>query len=335
MNSTVLYIVIPCFNEQDVIRNTNQKVLCKLCSMINNGIISEKSGILYVDDGSQDNTWNYIKEFVTEYEKQNMEASGRGNIKGIKFARNEGHQNALMAGMKYIYKISDVVITIDADLQQDIGVLDRFVEKYEKGSDIVFGIRNSRDTDKWGKKISASLFYKLMKGLGTKTIPNHADYRLLSRKAMENLFQYGETQLFLRGIIADMGFRTSEVYFDVKEREAGESKYTLGRMIHLAMNGITSLSVKPLHLVFNLGAVAVIISLFMIIYNVLMWGKGITVQGWTSILCSLWLIGGVILVSLGVIGEYIGKLYLEEKKRPLYFIEEEVGGKNEQSGQTE
>ena len=329
MNSTVLYIVIPCFNEQDVIKNTNQKVSCKLDSMINNGAISEKSGILYVDDGSQDKTGNYIKEFVIENERRSVKDSVCCNIKGIKFARNEGHQNALMAGMKYIYEMSDVVITIDADLQQDIEALDKFIEKYEEGSDIVFGIRNSRDTDKWTKKLSASLFYKVMQSLGTKTIPNHADYRLLSRKAMDNLFKYEETQLFLRGIIADMGFRTSKVYFDVKEREAGESKYTLSRMVHLAMNGITSLSVKPLHMVFNLGVVAVIISIFMIIYNVLMWGRGITVQGWASILCSLWLISGVILIGLGVIGEYIGKLYLEAKKRPLYFIEEEVGEDNE------
>lgn len=329
MNSTVLYLVVPCYNEQDVIRETNDKLLKKLKSMTADGIISGQSGILYVDDGSQDCTWKYIREFALAAKNSigggiSGSISG-GNVKGIKFSRNEGHQNALMAGMTYIHNIADIVITIDADLQQDIEVLDQFVRKYEEGNDIVFGIRNSRNTDNWLKKFSASLFYKIMMILGTRTIPNHADYRLISSRALDNLLEYKETQLFLRGLVADLGFRTAEVYFDVKPRAAGESKYTIRKMIRLAMNGITSLSIKPLHFVFDLGVAAIIISVLMIIYNIKMWIKGAVVQGWTSILCSVWMIGGVVLVGMGIIGEYLGKLYLEEKKRPLYFIEEEVG----------
>lgn len=308
-----LYLIVPCYEEEQVLELTNKRLIAKCEQMIEEGIVNEHSKILYVDDGSKDGTWEIIKSLGRAYPNR---------VSGIRLARNEGHQNALMAGMRTAYEYADIVISIDADLQQDIEVLDEFVEKYLSGNDIVFGIRKSRSSDGILKKGTALLFYKLMNWLGTNTIPNHADYRLMSKNALNALFQYKETQLFLRGIIAGMGFQTDKVYFDVKEREAGKSKYTLRKMFVLAINGITSLSIRPLHIVFWTGLISILISLFMIIRNVYIWSLGIAVQGWASILCSLWFLGGAILVALGIIGEYVGKTYMESKERPLYYIKE-------------
>lgn len=315
-----LYLVVPCFNEEEIIENTNYVISQKLQELIEKGIINSNSKVLYVDDGSKDSTWKKIQKISQDNKF----------VTAIRLARNEGHQNALMAGMRCAYDYADIVITIDADLQQDINALEEFILKYHSGKDIVFGIRNSRKTDGLIKKVTAIAFYRLMKLLGTDTITNHADYRLMSHDALTALFEYRETQLFLRGIIASMGFETDVVKFDVQERKAGKSKYSMWKMITLALNGITSLSIRPMHLVFYLGVTALLISTGMIIYNIYIYSQGIAVQGWASLLCSIWFLGGLTLASIGIIGEYIGKTYMETKQRPLYFIKEKVN-LNEQS----
>lgn len=309
-----LYIIVPCYNEEAVIELSNTILMDRLQELQSKKLIAEQSKILYVDDGSKDSTWEKIRA-ITE---------NNTCVCAIRLARNEGHQNALMAGMKTAAQIADVIITIDADLQQDVGVIEEFLEKYKLGADIVFGIRNSRETDSVSKRLTASLFYSVMKLLGTETIRNHADYRLMSRNALNALFEYRETQLFLRGIVASMGFSTDEVYFDVKKRMAGKTKYSFGKMLSLAFNGITSLSIRPVHLVFNMGVITTLISVVMIIYNLVVYIQGLTVPGWTSILCSLWFLGGLMLISQGIIGEYIGKTYMETKRRPLYYIKDKI-----------
>lgn len=311
-----IYFIIPCYNESEIITETGKIMSEKVENLIENNIIAPSSKILYVDDGSKDNSWALIKNIVRESSKVST---------AIRLSRNEGHQNALMAGMKTAYDFADGVVTLDADLQQDINALDEFIEKYEQGKDIVLGIRRSRNTDNIFKKVSANLFYGLMKILGTDTIRNHADYRLLSHDALTALFQYSETQLFLRGIIASMGFDTDTVMFDVKKGiRGGVSKYSFGKMVSLALNGITSLSIRPVHLIFEIGVMTLIASVVMIIYNIIIYYKGIAVPGWTSILCSIWFLGGLVLMGLGVVGEYIGKTYLETKHRPLFFVKERV-----------
>ena len=244
-------------------------------------------------------------------------------IHGIRFSKNEGHQNALYAGYLTGYRAGcDAVISIDADLQQDVDAIEDFIAEYKNGSDIVLGIRKSRSSDGYLKKITAELFYSIMNTLGTKTIRNHADYRLLSRRAVDCLSEYGETQLFLRGLISSMGLVQSRVYFEVKEREQGRSKYSIKKMLNLAFNGITSFSIKPMHMIFCCGMATMLTSVVMIIYNVVVWYKGTAEPGWASILCSIWFLGGMNFTFLGVIGEYIGKAYMEIKHRPLYFVKE-------------
>ena len=309
-----LYIVVPCYNEEEVIESSNNILLGRLQELQDKGLIAKQSKILYVDDGSKDATWEKIIKMADE----------RKEICAVRLAKNEGHQNALMAGMKAAYEKADIVLTIDADLQQDVNVIEQFLEKYAAGSDIVFGVRNSRDTDGIFKKMTANIFYGLMKLLGTKTIRNHADYRLMSHNALEALFEYRETQLFLRGTVASMGFKTDTVYFDVKKRMAGKTSYSLGKMLTLAFSGITSFSIRPIHAVFGMGIITTIIGIAMIIYNIWVYIQGATVPGWTSILCSLWFLGGVMLISQGIIGEYVGKTYMETKQRPLYFVKEKI-----------
>lgn len=310
-----LYLVVPCYNEEEILEETNCELASKLQSMISEKQISSESKILYVDDGSKDNTWEILKEICA---KQSTMTTA------IRLSRNEGHQNALMAGMSIAYKYADAVITIDADLQQDIDVLGEFVKKYIGGADIVFGIRNSRKEDGFFKKTSASLFYMIMRWFAKDTIPNHADYRLLSHNAMMALFEYNETQLFLRGLISSMGFDTDTVIFNVRQRKAGKTKYSISKMLTLAVNGITSLSIKPIHLVFGMGLIALLVSAGMIVYNISIYLNGIAVPGWTSQLCSTWLLGGLILISIGIVGEYVGKTYMEAKRRPLWFIREAI-----------
>ena len=243
-------------------------------------------------------------------------------------AHNVGHQSALLAGLSYANSKSDFIITIDADLQQDINAFIDFISEYEKGNDIVFGIRNSRNTDSLLKKITALSFYKMMKLMGTEVIKNHADYRLLSHKACQALLEYHESNLFLRGLVVQLGFKSSKVYFDVTERIAGESKYSNMKMLKFAIDGITSMSIMPLHIIALMGITVSLIGVILVIFFVASWIHGKTIQGWTSILCSLWILSGLILFGVGICGEYIGKNYIESKRRPRYYIEQVIGGVN-------
>lgn len=314
-NNPILYIVIPCYNEEEIIYESCITLVKKLEELINVGQVSSESKLCFVDDGSIDRTWEMLEDI------KKKEVNYNPYIKGIKLSKNCGHQSALLAGINYSAQFCEVTITIDADLQQDIEVLGDFLNKYKSGAEIVYGIRNDRKTDGLFKKISALVFYKLMKLFGTKTIKNHADYRLLSKNAIMALQSYKEVNLFLRGVIPLLGYKSDKVYFDVKDRKAGTSKYTLKKMIAFALDGVTSLSITPIRFITGVGFGIFILSIFMILYFVFGHFQGNTIQGWTSILCSVWLLGGLILLAIGVIGEYISKVYLETKQRPIYFIE--------------
>lgn len=306
----ILYIVVPCYNEEEAIETSAGKLADKLIQLKEDNIISDKSRIVFVDDGSKDNTWELIKAL---YEKDD-------NMIGIRLAHNRGHQNAILAGMMYSMDYCDFTITIDADLQQDINAMELFIKEYEAGSDIVYGVRNSRNTDGFFKKTSATMFYKIMRFLGCSIYENSADYRLMSSKALEALSEYGEVNLFLRGIIPDMGFKSSVVKFDVFPRMQGESKYSLSKMFTLAADGITSFSIKPIRLVFTMGVLALFVGFIMIIHILYEHYFGFTVSGWSSILMSVWILGGAVLMSLGIIGEYVGRNYMETKRRPRYYF---------------
>jgi glycosyltransferase involved in cell wall biosynthesis len=265
---------------------------------------------VFVDDGSKDRTW----EIISNLYEDNRE------VIGLRFAHNRGHQNAILAGMMYSKEYCDFTITIDADLQQDINAMELFIKEYENGSEIVYGVRNSRNTDKLFKKLSATLFYKLMNFMGCQIYENSADYRLMSSMALEALSEYGEVNLFLRGIIPDIGLKSSVVHFDVFPRMQGESKYSLSKMLTLAADGITSFSIKPIRMVFTMGVLALLVGFIMIIHIIYEHYFGYTVNGWSSILMSIWVLGGAILMALGIIGEYVGRNYLETKKRPRYYF---------------
>ncbi|MEG1158181.1 MAG: glycosyltransferase family 2 protein [Christensenellaceae bacterium] len=309
MNS--LYIVVPCYNEQEVLHETAKRMLDKLNRMIAQDLISQDSRIMYVDDGSKDKTWEIIEELHTAHNQ----------IIGVKLSRNRGHQNALLAGLMTAKEMADVTISMDADLQDDIEVLDEFIQKYHDGCDIVYGVRKKRDTDTAFKRISAQAFYKLLKFFGVDAVYNHADYRLMSKRALNGLAEFGEVNLFLRGIVPQIGYKTATVEYDRGERFAGESKYPLKKMMALAFDGITSFSVKPIRMITIAGLIIFIISLAMLIYSLIVNVLGNTAWGWTSIVMSIWLLGGLQLLAIGVIGEYVGKSYLETKKRPKYIIE--------------
>lgn len=305
-----LYIVVPCYNEEDALEISAKALMDKLAELKNKSVISEKSRIVFVDDGSKDGTWGII-QWLYEHNE---------NIIGLRFAHNRGHQNAILAGMMYAKEYCDFTITIDADLQQDIHAMERFIEEYETGSEIVYGVRNSRKTDGFFKKMSATMFYKLMHFMGCSIYENSADYRLMSTKALEALSEYSEVNLFLRGIIPDIGLKSSVVYFDVFPRMQGESKYSLSKMLTLAADGITSFSIKPIRMVFTMGILALLVGFCMIIHIFYEHYFGYTVSGWSSILMSIWVLGGAILISLGIIGEYVGRNYLETKRRPRYYF---------------
>ncbi|MEG0357589.1 MAG: glycosyltransferase family 2 protein [Christensenellaceae bacterium] len=309
MNS--LYIVVPCYNEQEVLHETAKRMLDKLNRMIAQDLISQDSRIMYVDDGSKDKTWEIIEDLHTAHNQ----------IIGVKLSRNRGHQNALLAGLMTAKEMADVTISMDADLQDDIEVLDEFIQKYHDGCDIVYGVRKKRDTDTAFKRISAQAFYKLLKFFGVDAVYNHADYRLMSKRALNGLAEFGEVNLFLRGIVPQIGYKTATVEYDRGERFAGESKYPLKKMMALAFDGITSFSVKPIRMITIAGLIIFIISLAMLIYSLIVNALGNTAWGWTSIVMSIWLLGGLQLLAIGVIGEYVGKSYLETKKRPKYIIE--------------
>lgn len=306
----ILYIVVPCYNEEEALLPSAKTLLEKLGELRNSGTVSEKSRIVFVDDGSGDRTWELITQLYHAHEE----------ITGLRFAHNRGHQNAILAGMMYAKDFCDYAVTIDADLQQDINAIERFIAEYEKGSEVVYGVRNSRNTDGFFKKLSATLFYKTMRFMGANIYENSADYRLMSAKALAALSEYGEVNLFLRGIIPDIGLTSSVVHFDVFPRMQGKSKYSLSKMMTLAADGVTSFSIKPIRMVFGMGILALLVGFGMIIHIVYEHYFGYTIDGWSSILMSIWVLGGAILLSLGIIGEYVGRNYMETKRRPRYYF---------------
>jgi len=314
-----VYFVIPCYNEAEMLPYTIEKMSQKFDSLLKNGFISNESKIVFVDDGSEDNTWHIIKEAA----KDKM-------FVGVKLSRNCGHQNALMAGMSYALKFCDCVITLDADLQDDINVIDEFIKKFEEGYDVVYGVRSNRKTDTFFKRFTAQSFYKLMRAFGVEMVYNHADYRLLSKKALEFLMQFEERNLFLRGLIPLIGLKSTIVYYERQERIAGKTKYPLKKMLSFAFEGITSFSVKPIKYITSAGFLMFLLSIAILIYAIVQKIRGQAIAGWTSLTISIWFIGGLQLVALGLIGEYIGKIYKEVKRRPLYFIEEIVEDAQEQ-----
>ncbi len=314
----ILYIVVPCYNEEEVLPETARRLREKLEGLMAAGKISPDSRVLFVNDGSRDRTW----EIITQLHGQCSLFSGAD------LSRNRGHQNALLAGLMTARERCDMAISMDADLQDDIDAVDAMVEQYYAGCDIVYGVRSSRAKDTFFKRFTAEGFYKLMNAMGAETVFNHADYRLMSKRALEGLAQFREVNLFLRGIVPMIGYRTGTVTYERGERFAGESKYPLKKMLSFAMEGITSLSVKPIRMITGLGFVVFLISILMLIYSVVRWAMGETILGWASMICSIWAIGGLILLSLGVIGEYIGKIYLETKERPRFLIREVLEDRN-------
>lgn len=307
----VLYLVIPCYNEEAVLPETAKQLLEKMNSMFERNMISRKSKIMFVNDGSKDRTWELIEE---------LHASNP-IYSGVKLSRNKGHQNALLAGLMTAKEKADMIISLDADLQDDIDVIDQMVEKYYAGNDIVYGVRSARKTDTFFKKFTAQGFYKIMQAMGVDIVYNHADYRLMSRRAVEALGEFKEVNLFLRGIVPLIGFPSDVVTYERHERFAGESKYPLKKMLSFATDGITSFSIKPIRLITVCGFLIFAVSIVMLIYSLVVHFIGQTIHGWTSMIVSIWAIGGLQLLAIGVVGEYIGKIYLETKERPKFIIE--------------
>lgn len=314
MNSNVLTIVVPCYNEQEVLPETVQELGQILKQLMESKKVSTSSKILFVNDGSKDKTWDLISEYTEEF----------SYVTGIKFSRNYGHQNALLAGMSTCVDYSDMIITIDADLQDDVNAIPEMVDKFLEGNDVVYGVRNSRKTDTVFKRRTALAFYGLMRRLGVKLVPDSADYRLLSKRATIALLKFKERNLFLRGMVPLVGYKSTKVYYARKERYAGKSKYPLGKMLHFALDGITSFSIAPIHIIMYLGIITVIVSLICMIYTLVEKFNGHVVSGWSSLMISIWLLGGIQLISISVIGEYIGKIFSEVKRRPRFTIETET-----------
>lgn len=309
--NATLYIVVPCYNECEVFPQTAAALTALVKSMSEEGKISDSSRVLFVDDGSKDNTWELI----------NAEFEINPYVCGLKLAGNVGHQNALYAGLMAAKDKCDITISIDADLQDDIEAIPQMVDKYYEGSDIVYGVRSGRKKDTFFKRTTAQGFYKFMNSMGVKTVYNHADFRLMSARAVSQLENYGERNMFLRGIVPLIGYKTDCVYYERKERLAGESKYPLKKMISFAFDGITSFSIKPITLISAVGTLIIIVSLIAAIYSLISYFCGNTVPGWTSLILSIWFLGGVQLLSVGLIGQYIGKIYVETKHRPRYNAE--------------
>lgn len=306
-----LCIVVPCYNEEQALLYTNAELIKIINTMVNSGKVDKTSFILYVDDGSKDGTWNIIENFRKQSDM----------VFGLKLARNTGHQNALTAGLLTAMNYADMVISIDADLQDDVSVMEEMVDLYLRGNDVVYGVRKRRDTDTFFKKFSALGFYRLMQLMKIKIVYNHADYRLMSRRALLQFSLYKERNLFLRGIVPLIGYPSATVMYDRRSRVAGKSKYSLGKMFSMAFEGITSFSIQPIRMITDLGILIVLFSLFAAIYAFYSYITGRVVAGWTSIILSIWFIGGVQLLSVGLIGTYIGKIYVEVKERPRYAIE--------------
>ncbi len=307
----ILYIVVPCYNEEEVLPETSKRLKEKVTALISDGKISDKSRVIFVDDGSRDRTWEIIEELYNSDEL----------FGGLKLSRNKGHQNALLAGLMTAKDLADITVSMDADLQDDINVVDKFVDKYHEGCDIVYGVRSSRKTDTAFKRGTAGMFYKLMRLLGVDIIDNHADYRLISKRALEALSQFKEVNLFLRGIVKQIGFKSDIVYYERSERFAGESKYPLKKMLSFAFDGITSFSVKPIRLVTVVGFLVFLVSIPMIVYAIVQSCLGNSQAGWGSLMCSIWFLSGLNIMALGIVGEYVGKIYTEVKARPKYIID--------------
>ena len=307
-----LATVSPCYNEEEVLRHSVERLTALFERMISEGLISDDSMMVFVNDGSRDRTWQIIRELHAENKF----------VKGINMSRNVGHQNAIMAGMMTAREWADAVITIDADLQDDIECIPQMVRHFEAGNDIVYGVKVSREADPFMKKFTAQAFYKLQSSMGVESVYNHADFRLMSRRALDMLASYPEHNLYLRGLIPQIGLQHTTVDDVISERFAGQSKYTLGKMLRLALNGITAFSVKPLFLIFNLGVFFLIIAFCIGIYVLRAMILGTAVPGWSSLILSIWLVGGFVLISLGIVGTYLGQIYTEVKHRPLYHVAE-------------
>jgi len=310
--NNTLYIVVPCYKEQEVLPETSKRLREKILALRAADKISDKSRVMFVNDGSSDNTWPMIAAL---HEKEPEMFSG------VNLSRNRGHQNALLAGLMTAVNYADMIVSMDADLQDDINAVDGMVDAYHEGFEVVYGVRSKRDTDTFFKRFTAEGFYKVMKALGVDIVFNHADYRLMSRRAVEGLAQFSEVNLFLRGIVPQIGYKWTTVTYERAERFAGESKYPLKKMLAFAADGITSFSVKPIRLVLSTGVIVFLISLVMLLYALISKIMGGTAAGWTSLMGSIWLIGGIQLLSLGIVGEYIGKIYNETKRRPRFIIE--------------
>lgn len=310
-----LYLVIPCYNEEEVLPETAKQLLQKMNALIAEKKISNKSRIVFVNDGSKDRTWEIISQYHTE----------NPIYQGICLSRNRGHQNALLAGLMTVKDHCDLTISLDADLQDDIDAIDAMIDKYYDGNDVVYGVRSARKTDTFFKKFTAESFYKIMKHLGADVVYNHSDYRLMSRRALDALHSYKEVNIFLRGVVPMIGYPSDIVYYERKERFAGTSKYPLKKMLSFAWEGITSLSTKPITLITRLGMLIFLVSIVMLIYSLVRHIMGATITGWTSLIVSIWAIGGLQLLAIGIIGQYIGKVYLETKERPRFIIKTYLG----------
>mgnify|MGYP003302015453 FL=1 len=313
-NNPILYVVIPCYNEEEVIDETTRQLTRKIGNLIEENKISKNSKVMYVNDGSKDKTWKKIKSINKENEL----------FTGITLTRNRGHQNALLAGLLTAKKYADVIISMDADLQDDINVIDEMLDKYKSGNDIVYGVRSSRKKDSFFKRVTAENYYKIMKLLGVDCVYNHADYRLTSKRVLDELENFKEVNLFLRGIFPLLGYKSDIVYYERKERVAGKTKYPLKKMLNFAWDGITSFSVKPLRMICTIGFMILFISIIIMLYSIIRKLTGNTVDGWTFLSISIWFIGGLQMISIGIIGEYIGKMYNETKQRPRFIISENL-----------
>ena len=313
-NEPILYVVVPCYNEEEVLEETTRQLKEKMETLIKDKKISNKSKVMYVNDGSKDKTWEIIQSI---HKKEKL-------FTGVTLSRNRGHQNALLGGLMTAKKYADIVISMDADLQDDIHAMDEMIEKYKEGCDIVYGVRSARKKDTFFKRVTAEGFYKFMKILGVDCVYNHADYRLTSKRVLDEFANYKEVNLFLRGMFPLVGFKSDVVYYERNERFAGESKYPLKKMLNFAWDGITSFSVKPLRFICTLGFIILFVSIGIMIYSLVRKLTGNTVSGWTFLSISIWFIGGLQMISVGIIGEYIGKMYNETKARPRYIIAENL-----------
>ncbi|EEO3693994.1 glycosyltransferase family 2 protein [Listeria monocytogenes] len=314
MEKPFLTVVVPCYNEEEVLSESVTQLTNIIEKLVMSESISDKSQIMFVDDGSKDRTW----ELIQQYSESNE------HVSGLKLSRNYGHQGALLAGLTEAHAYSDCVVSIDADLQDDVNAIIEFIEKYHEGYDVVYGVRDKRDTDTYFKRNSALAFYRIMSKLGVNMVPNHADYRLLSKRALTEFLRYKEENMFIRGIVPLLGFKSTKVFYNRNERFAGESKYPLKKMVLFAVDGITSFSVAPIRLLLVLGSVIFMIGVVMGIYAIVQKIIGAVVPGWTSLIVSLWLIGGIQLIGIGVLGEYIGKIFKQVKERPRFTIEKNV-----------